>query len=315
MERTNRHPRFPTLALVVALVLPLALTGCAPMFFHPSRIPIENPGLAGISREDVFFPSSDGVKLHGWVLRPSGPVKGALLFLHGNAENLSTQVNAVLWLVKEGYLVFAFDYRGYGKSEGTPDIPGVNRDGIAALDQVFRIGGVDAGRVAVFGQSLGGAVAVCAVANSPRKGDVKALILDSAFAGYRRIVRDRLTSLILTWPLAYPASWTVEDRYSPERWIRKVGPIPVIVIHGTRDPVVPYDHGKRLYELANDPKGFWTLEGGGHATALSNLEVRAQFLAFLASVLPPKKNSLPLAEALPQNRFHSYFSSHTGRST
>ena len=159
------------------------------MFFHPSRNPIENPGLAGISREDVFFPSTDGVKLHGWVLRPSGPVKGALLFLHGNAENLSTQVNAVLWLVKEGYIVFAFDYRGYGKSEGTPDIPGVNRDGIAALDQFFRIGGVDAGRVAVFGQSLGGAVAVYAVANSPRKGDVKALIVDGAFAGYRRIVR------------------------------------------------------------------------------------------------------------------------------
>ena len=285
------------------------------MFFHPSRNPIENPGLAGISREDVFFPSTDGVKLHGWVLRPSGPVKGALLFLHGNAENLSTQVNAVLWLVKEGYIVFAFDYRGYGKSEGTPDIPGVNRDGIAALDQFFRIGGVDAGRVAVFGQSLGGAVAVYAVANSPRKGDVKALILDSAFAGYRRVVRDKLAALIVTWPISVPASWTVEDRYSPERWIREIGPIPVIVIHGTRDPVVPYDHGKRLYELANDPKGFWTLEGGGHATALSNLEVRAQFLAFLVSVLPPKKNSLPLTKILLQNRKSSRFSYFSRRST
>jgi fermentation-respiration switch protein FrsA (DUF1100 family) len=258
------------------------------MFFHPTRELIEKPELAGIPREDVFFPSTDGVKLHGWVLRPSGQAKGTLLFLHGNAENLAAHIQAVLFLVKEGYQVFAFDYRGYGKSEGTPDIPGVNRDGIAALDQVFRIRGVDAGKVAVFGQSLGGAIAVHSVANSPRKGDVKALIVDGAFAGYRRIVRGRLTSLILTWPLAYPASWTVEDGYSPERWIRKVGPIPVIVIHGTRDPVVPYDHGKRLYELANDPKGFWTIEGGGHVTALSNPEVRAQFLAFLAAAFSPK---------------------------
>ncbi len=286
MEPKNLAPRFRNLALVAALVLPLALTGCAPMFFHPSKNHIENPALAGISREDVFFPSTDGVKLHGWILRPSGPAKGALLFLHGNAENLSTHVNAVLWLVKEGYLVFVFDYRGYGKSEGTPDIPGVNRDGIAALDQIFRIEGVDAGRVAVLGQSLGGAVAVYAVANSPRKGDVKALIVDSAFAGYRRVVRDRLTSLIVAWPLAYPASWTVKDGYSPERWIGTIAPVPVVVIHGMKDTIVPFSHGELLYELAKDPKGFWKVEGGGHVRALLLPDVRTQMLAFLASVFP-----------------------------
>ncbi len=276
----------------MALVLPTAIYGCGPMFFHPSRNHVENPELAGVSREDVYFPSTDGVKLHGWVLRPSGPAKGALLFLHGNAENLSTHVNAVLWLVKEGYLVFAIDYRGYGKSDGTPDIPGVNRDGIAALDQVFRIGGVDPGRVAILGQSLGGAVAVYAVANSPRKGDVKALIVDSAFAGYRRIVRDRLKSLVVTWPLSYPASWTVEDGHSPERWIGTIAPVPVVVIHGMKDTIVPFSHGELLYELAKDPKGFWKVEGGGHVRALLLPDVRKQMLAFLASVFTPE-NKFP----------------------
>lgn len=272
-----------TPALVAALVLAIALSACTSAFFHPTGDLIESRELAGIPREDVVFPSGDGVKLHGWFLRPAGPAKGTLLFLHGNAENLSSHVQAVLFLVKEGYQVFAFDYRGYGRSEGTPDIPGVNRDGIAALDRLFRLPGVDPGKVAVFGQSLGGAVAVYAVANSPRKAEVRALIVDGAFAGYRRIVRDKLASLVVTWPFSHPASWTVEDGYSPERWIRKVGTIPVIVIHGTRDPVVPYEHGKRLYELANDPKGFWTIQGGGHITGLANPEVRAQFLAFLAA--------------------------------
>jgi hypothetical protein len=263
------------------------------MFFHPARELAAPPELAGGSLEEVFFPSTDGVRLHGWILRPPGPPRGTVLFFHGNAENMGTHVNAVLWLVKEGYLVFAFDYRGYGTSYGTPDIPGVNRDGVAALDLAFSIRGADGSGVVVFGQSLGGAIAAYAVANSPRRGDVKALIIDSAFAGYRRIVRDKLIAGIVTLPLAWPASWTVEDGYSPERWIGSVAPVPVVVIHGTKDPIVPFSHGERLYRLAGQPKGLWKVEGGGHATALLLPDVRNQLLRFLDSVLPSSVKNLP----------------------
>jgi alpha-beta hydrolase superfamily lysophospholipase len=295
MDPTTRLRRFQSLApvLAAALLLPLALGGCAPMFFHPARELAAPPELAGGSVEEVFLPSGDGVRLHGRILRPPGPPKGTVLFFHGNAENLGTHVTALLWLVKEGYLVFAFDYRGYGSSDGTPDIPGVNRDGVAALDLAFHIRGADGGGVVVFGQSLGGAVAVYAVANSPRRGEVKALIVDSSFAGYRRIVRDKLIAGIVTLPLAWPASWTVEDGYSPERWIGSVAPVPVVVIHGTRDAVVPFSHGERLYRLAGDPKGLWKVEGGGHATALLLPDVRRQLLGFLDSVLPPPVGNLP----------------------
>jgi alpha-beta hydrolase superfamily lysophospholipase len=281
------------ISLAVALLFSLSLGGCAPMFFHPARELAGPPELAGGSLEEVFFPSTDGVRLHGWILRPPGTPKGTLLFFHGNAENMSTHVNAVLWLVKEGYLVFAFDYRGYGKSDGTPDIPGVNRDGAAALDLAFRIPGEQRGRVVVFGQSLGGAIATHTVANSPRGGEVKALVIDSAFAGYRRIVRDKLIAGIVTLPLAWPASWTVEDGYSPERWIGSVAPVPVVVIHGTKDPVVPFSHGERLYRLAGEPKGFWKVERGGHATALLLPDVRARLLGFLDSVLSSSARNQP----------------------
>ena len=294
MDLLNGLRRFQTSppSLAAALLLSLALGGCAPLFFHPARELAAPPEFAGGSMEEVFFPSTDGVQLHGWILRPPGPPKGTVLFCHGNAENMSTHVNAVLWLVKAGYLVFAFDYRGYGSSDGTPDIPGVNRDGVAALEFVLRIPGGEGDGVVVFGQSLGGAIATYAVANSPRKGEVKALIVDSAFAGYRRIVRDKLIAGIITLPLAWPASWTVEDAYSPERWIGSVAPVPVVVIHGTEDPVVPFSHGERLYRLAGEPKGFWKVEGGGHATALLLPDVRTQLLGFLDSVLPPPVKNL-----------------------
>jgi len=289
MDLMTGSGRFQSLApaIAAALLFSLALGGCAPMFFHPARKLAVPPDLAGGSLEEVFFPSGDGVRLHGWILRPPGTAKGTVLFFHGNAENMSTHINAVLWLVKAGYLVFAFDYRGYGASDGTPDIPGVNRDGIAALDRAFRIRGGEGGGVAVYGQSLGGAIAVYAVARSPHKREVRALIVDSAFAGYRSIVRDKLQDFVVTWPFAVPASWTVDDGFNPESWIGLVSPVPVVVIHGTRDAVVPFAHAQELYRLAREPKGFWAVEGVGHVAALSRPEVRKQFLDFLESVFPP----------------------------
>lgn len=259
------------------------------MFFHPSRDHFENPALDNSVPEEVWCDSTGGVRLHGLRLRPdASPPRGAIVYFHGNAENVRTHINGVLWLVEAGYQIVAFDYRGYGKSGGTPDIAGVNEDGLAILDAAFRMAGVDQGRVAVLGQSLGGAVAIYAAANSPWKKDIKALVVDSAFAGYQRVVRDKLIAGIITFPLAWPASWTVEDGYSPERWIGSVATVPVIVIHGTKDAIVPFSHGELLYRLAKEPKGLWKVENGAHTTALLLPEVRKQLLDFLDSALPPQ---------------------------
>jgi alpha-beta hydrolase superfamily lysophospholipase len=289
-ETGSLSRRLRVLPFLAVLALGLPASGCGSPFFYPTREHAPVPGLDNIARQDVRFASEDGVPLHGWLLSPRDRVsRGTILFLHGNAENISTHVQSVLWLVREGYTVFAFDYRGYGRSGGeAPDIPGVHRDARAALSHILSFPDVSPDRLVVFGQSLGAAVAVHTVATASSVRRPRALILDSPFAGYRRIVRDRLSSLIVTWPFAWLASRFFDDEYSPERWIGKVSPVPVIVIHGTADRVVPYAHGKMLYDLASDPKGIWTVEGGGHGTALRNPEVRGQFLAFLASVLPPE---------------------------
>ena len=290
--------RLRVLPLLAIVAFALSASGCRSSFFYPTRDHVPVPGLDNIVRQDVRFASEDGVPLHGWLLSPRDRDSlGTILFLHGNAENISTHVRSVLWLVQEGYTVFAFDYRGYGWSGGeAPDIPGVHRDARAALSKILSLPGVSPDRLVVFGQSLGAAIAVHTVATAPPSRRPRALILDSPFTGYRRIVRDKLSSLIVTWPFAWPASRFFDDEYSPERWIGKIGPVPVIVIHGTADRVVPYAHGKELYDLASEPKGIWTVEGGGHTTALRNPEVRDQFLAFLSSVLPPGGEGLPPGE-------------------
>jgi len=255
------------------------------------REEVWTPAQDNIPYKNVEFESSDGVPLHGWLMCPPDRApRGTILFLHGNAQNISTHAQSTLWLVKEGYEVFAFDYRGYGRSAGTPDIPGVHRDALAAVDKLLSMPGISPERYVVFGQSLGGSIAVRTVAETPLDQRPRALIIDSAFASYRRVVKDILSGIWFTWPFAWPASLFYGDEYSASRWIDKTGPGPVIVIHGTKDGIVPYEHGVTLYELANDPKGFWTNEDGGHIMALWNLPVRRYFLDFLEAWIHPGEN-------------------------
>jgi fermentation-respiration switch protein FrsA (DUF1100 family) len=283
--------RFPTRFTLLLLAASLALLpACDSYFFYPQRNFVTNPYLDRVVREDVFFETPDGVRLHGWFLRPNGEPRGTILFLHGNAGNISTHVGAVLWLVMEGYQVFLFDYRGYGRSEGTPGMEGIHVDALAAIGWLFRTEGVDKDRIVVFGQSLGGAVAVYAVANSPHRERIRALVIDSAFSGYRRIAREKISEVVLLWPFQAPLSHLVTDRYSPCRWIGRIGPVPVLIIQGDADKVVTVRHGERLYRLAKEPKQLWIAPGAGHIRALSDGNLRKRFLSYLDSVLRGRKS-------------------------
>lgn len=276
------HARIALPLLAASLAI---LPACDSYFFYPQRNFVANPYLDRVVREDLLFDTPDGVRLHGWFLRPNGEPRGTVLFLHGNAENISTHVGSVLWLAVEGYQVFLFDYRGYGKSGGTPGMEGIHVDAQAAIERLFRMDGVDRDRVVVFGQSLGGAVAVHAVAHSPHRDRIRALILDSAFSGYRRIAREKIAEVVLLWPFQAPLSLLVTDRYSPERWIGRIRPVPLLLLHGDADKVVPVRHGERLYALAEEPKQLWIAPGAGHIQALSDGNLRKRLLSYLDSVL------------------------------
>lgn len=273
---------------MASIVLIGALAGCDSYFFYPSKELVPNAALDRVSREDVFVRTPDGLRLHGWVLRPKGAPLGTVLFLHGNAENVSTHVNSVLWLALSGYRVFLVDYRGYGRSEGRPTMAGVHTDALAAIDALFGMDGVDKDRVVVLGQSLGGAIAIYAVANSPHRNRIRALVVDSAFSGYREIAREKVGEISVLKLFRSPLSHLVTDRYSPRLWAGRIAPIPLLVIHGDADPVVSPANGERLYASAGEPKALWIVPGAGHIEAFASPDVRARLLRFLADALAAK---------------------------
>jgi uncharacterized protein len=268
----------------ILFILLLALTGCSGLFFHPSRDVQESPAVKLFLHRDVVFQASEGMVLHGWYF-PAEKARGSVLVLHGNAQNLSTHVNSVLWLVKEGYSIFIIDYRGYGFSGGEPSLDGVHRDAAAALEKLFSLPETDPDRVVVLGQSLGGSIAVYTVAQSPRKDRIRALVIDSAFSSYRSIAREKLSDFWLTWPLQYPLSWTIDDDYSAVKWIGKVSPVPVLILHGLDDPVVPSHHGRMLLEAAREPKGLWLTVRTGHVQSFGDDAVRQQLVRYLDEAL------------------------------
>ncbi len=288
MPGHRRSRRALPAAVAASIVVIAAMAGCDSYFFYPSKDHFPNPALDCVAREDVFIRTPDAVRLHGWVLRPGREPLGTILFLHGNAENMSTHVNSVLWLVRAGYRVVLVDYRGYGRSEGRATMAGVHADALAAIDAVFGMEGVDRDRVAVLGQSLGGAVAIYAVANSPHKARIKALVVDSAFSGYQEIAREKVGQISVLRLLRSPLSRLVTDRYSPRLWVGRVAPVPLFIVHGDADRVVPPAHGERLYALAAEPKSLCIVPGAGHIQSFGSREVRARVLRFLADAMSAK---------------------------
>ena len=147
-----------------------------------------------------------------------------MLFLHGNAENISTHFFNVAWMPAEGFNVLALDYRGYGASAGSPSLPGVQLDIDAALSALLARPDVDPRRIVLFGQSLGGALAIHYAARGAHRGALRAVISDSAFADYRLIVSEKLASFFLTWPFQWLPALTVDNDYSPLAFDRRGEP-------------------------------------------------------------------------------------------
>lgn len=260
--------------IAFVLTITLCLGGCTGFFFQPHRTQVHSPDEIPLKFEDVYFHAVDGVQLHAWFLPAQGKAKGTILHLHGNAENISTHIASVYWMPERGFNVFMLDYRGYGKSAGTPTLPGVLSDIDAAMATLVIRPDIDPNRIAILGQSLGGALAVYYVAHSSYRSHICTLVIDSAFTGYREITREKLASFWLTWPFQYPISWTIDDDYSPIDAIAQVSPIPLLIIQGKNDHIVPVEHAKQLFAAARQPKTLWIENDTGHIRALDRPAVR-----------------------------------------
>ncbi len=267
---------------ILLLLLPL-LAGCTHLFFQPNRQLVLKPENFGLAYEPVDFRSADGTALFGWFLRASGPAaaRGTIVFLHGNAENISTHIASIAWLPAQGFNVFIFDYRGYGASGGSPSLPGAQQDIDATLRTVLARNDIDRQRLIVYGQSLGGALAVYNVAHSPYREHIRALVVEAAFSSYTGIAREKMAANWLTWPLQWLPSMTVDNDYSPLAAIRQVSPIPLLLIHGDQDVIVPPHHGQLLFATASEPKQLWVVPGAGHLQPMREEAWRERLTAYL----------------------------------
>jgi fermentation-respiration switch protein FrsA (DUF1100 family) len=254
--------------LLLPLIL-LAATGCSHVFYQPTKERITEPKRIGIEYEDVFFKTKDGVKLHGWFFSAGGAdpekAKGTFIQFHGNAENLTTHFVSLVWVIKHGYNLLAFDYRGYWDSEGKPTQEGLNADALAAIEYVQgRIPKKAKPDIILFGQSLGGAVMMRALHDIKDRTRFKLVVADSTFYSYQHQARWVLSRHWLTW-IMQPLAWVlVSDGYSPEEYISEISPVPFLVIHGDHDQAVPFEGGEKIFSMAKEPKWFWHLENGTH---------------------------------------------------
>lgn len=264
------------------------LGGCTSAFFFPHRHMLASPEDAGLAYEDVFFTSADGARLHGWWLPSRSHPRGTILFLHGNAENISTHFANVSWLPQEGFNVLIFDYRGYGRSEGHAELSGIVADTEASLRYLAERLADPRHKLILFGQSLGGALAINLAGNSPLKNRLSGVVVESAFSDYRDIAREKLASAWLTWPLQWPLSLTVNNHFSPMKAIAKIAPVPILIIHSRKDPVIPYWHGQRLYEKANPPKTLWLTIDGEHISTTMQLTGRRRLADYFSSLQSPR---------------------------
>ncbi len=272
----------------VAVTFMLVFVGCGRAFFYPQRALRLEPSTVGLDFEDVHFVAEDGVRLHGWFLpareRGQAP-RATVVFFHGNAENISTHLGAVAWLPAAGFNVFLFDYRGYGRSEDGPSIEGAHLDGMAALREGAARADAQKVPLVVYGQSLGGAIALETVAQAQPSISVRALIVESAFSDYRQIAREKLGSFWLTWPLKWPLSATIPDNRRPVAAAARLRATPLLLVHGDADDVVPVHHGLSLFQASAVDTELWLLPGVRHTEAFQARAMRSGLVEFLKAII------------------------------
>lgn len=263
------------LASVLVLALALAWPALLRHFTYMAR-PLaaehRSPKVWGYAAEEVAFRSADGTNLHGWLFPSSAPEAsrcGAVLFLHGNAGNVSSQAGFAPRLVAHGFDVLVFDYRGYGLSEGVPSEEGLYQDAEAAYVYLREERGYAAEEVLLVGHSLGSAVASELAVRRRVAGLVSAAPFTS-FHGALRVRAPWFPTPVLRWNSEHFDALSDVQRLS----------LPVLMALGTEDRLVPRADARALFDAAPEPKQ-WVDTRGGHNHVLDAEEFHRAFGAFV----------------------------------
>ncbi len=253
MARQHPAVRWPLLCLISYLVILLLVSLLENSLVYPRwAIPAANWQPIRLDFEDVYFQAEDGPTLHGWYF-PHPEPRAHILYCHGNGTNVGHLGPEMHAISRElGVSMFVFDYRGYGKSEGRPYEAGLYRDARAAQAWLAQRENLRPDQIVLMGRSLGAAVAVDAAVTQGARG----LILERTFASMPEVA-----ATIYWW---LPVRWLMRNRFDSHTKIQAYQG-PLLQSHGTADTIIPFAHGKKLFEACPSPnKRFLVLDGVEH---------------------------------------------------
>jgi fermentation-respiration switch protein FrsA (DUF1100 family) len=244
------------------------------VIFHPVRHSSGNGWSVPTGVEEVWFTTSDNVRLNGWFFHAKNHPAGAtVIYFHGNGGNISNVGWVGESLTAYGLDVLLVDYRGYGRSEGEANGEReLNLDGDAAYEFIVKSHRIAPERLVLYGQSLGTTVAVDIASRKP----CAALVLESGLSS----ASDMAAHILPSWvPRALYSLG--RNRLDSASKLPNVT-VPILITHGDPDPVIPLEQGRKLYAVANDPKKLLIYPGGGHnligTLGMAYLETVSEFI-------------------------------------
>jgi len=246
------------------------------MLYYPTRALETTPARLGWRFEEVRLTAADGTKLHGWLVpanQDSGAVHPRLtvLLLHGNAGNISHRLDKLAILRDLGVDVLILDYRGYGESEGRPGEAGTYLDARAGYEHLVSTRGLDPRTIALFGESLGSAVA----AHLAAEAEVGGVVLEESFTSVAEVAQGMFPFL--------PVRWVIRNRYDT---LSKIGRVraPVLILHSREDEYFPFRHAERLAAAAREATVVELRGGHNDAFLVSGPVYRRGLAGFFATV-------------------------------
>ncbi len=251
-------PRFTRLGIyliLLAVLFPFIVRGLEPyLTHHPSAFDGNKDWDLPPNTEETWLTTADNVKLNGWFLHAPQPSKGTVLYSHGNGGNLTFVRGVAQDLVQHGLDVLIYDYRGYGRSEGS--IPGESElyaDGDAAYDFLTKTRGIKPEQLAIYGLSLGTTVSIDMASRRP----CGALVLEAPLSS----ASDMASTMLPILPRAL--HWIGKSRFESERKISSVH-CPILIAHGDADEMIPMEQGRKVFAAANEPKKLMIVPNGKH---------------------------------------------------
>jgi fermentation-respiration switch protein FrsA (DUF1100 family) len=226
--------------------------------YYPLKTIEATPQDMGLYYEDIMVTTGDGVDINFWYI-PADNARATVIFCHGNGGNIGHRLEKIQILHDLNVNVLIFDYRGYGSSGGSPSEEGLYLDAAAVAGYLINVRMFPEEKIVVYGESLGGAVAV----DLAFKHSFAGLIIEGGFTSVRDVAK-RI--------LPFIPGFVYKSRFDSHAKIGEVR-VPKLILHSRDDEVIPFELGKELFEAAYGPKEFVTLEGGHNDAFLLSRDV------------------------------------------